>query len=70
MSKKPDHAKHSAGGAGREALAPDMLLFIRLVAATVIFAVSLIVKMPAFASILLLVLSCSRRRATVYAFRL
>ena len=59
MSKKPDHAKHSAGGAGREALAPDMLLFIRLVAATVIFAVSLIVKMPAFASILLLVLSAA-----------
>lgn len=59
MSKKPDHAKHSAGGSGREALAPDMLLFIRLVAATVIFAVSLIVKMPAFASILLLVLSAA-----------
>lgn len=59
MSKKPDHAKHSAGGAGREALVPDMLLFIRLVAATVIFAVSLIVKMPAFASILLLVLSAA-----------
>lgn len=59
MSKRPDHAKHSAGGAGREALAPDMLLFIRLVAATVIFAVSLIVKMPAFASILLLVLSAA-----------
>lgn len=59
MSKKPDHAKYSAGGAGREALAPDMLLFIRLVAATVIFAVSLIVKMPAFASILLLVLSAA-----------
>ena len=59
MSKKPDHAKHSAGGSGREALAPDMLLFIRLVAATVIFAVSLIVKMPAFASILLLALSAA-----------
>lgn len=59
MSKKPDHAKHSAGGPGREALAPDTLLFIRLVAATVIFAVSLIVKMPAFASILLLILSAA-----------
>lgn len=57
MSQRSDHAKHTAKSAGREAGALDTILVIRLVVASVIFSVSLIVKMPAFVSILLLVIA-------------
>ena len=55
MRQKSDQAKHTAGG---EAGSFDTILIIRLIIASIIFAVSLIVnKLPGFVSILLLSLS-------------
>lgn len=59
MSQRSDHAKHTSSSGSREAVTPDTILVIRLVVASVIFAVSLIVKMPAFVSTLLLILSAA-----------
>ncbi len=57
MSQKSDHLKHKASGTSNAALSLDTILVIRLVIASVIFAVSLIVKMPALASTGMLVLA-------------
>ncbi len=57
MTRRSDSAKHTARDSGREAASSDIILVARLVAASVIFAVSLIVKMPDFVSVILLVLA-------------
>lgn len=59
MSQKSEHAKHSTGGADKAVIPSDTLMVIRLLVATVIFAVSLIVKMPSFVSIILLIVSAA-----------
>lgn len=75
MSQRPAHAKHTApparkappirvqkaaGGAAPKSAAPDIkLLLIRLVLASVLFAVSLIVKMPSFVKVILLILAAA-----------
>ena len=59
MSQKPEKNKHEAMKKKPESSAPNTntMIVIRLVVASVIFAVSLIVKMPEFLSIILLVLA-------------
>ena len=57
MSPKSDHVKHKASAPAKEPAALDTILVIRLVIASVIFAVSLIVKMPTLVSIALLIVA-------------
>ena len=59
MSQKPEKNKHETMKKKPENSAPNnnTMIVIRLVVASVIFAVSLIVKMPEFLSIILLVLA-------------
>lgn len=57
MSQKPEKSKHEAAPNKQESSMPNTVMVIRLVIASVIFAVSLIVSMPEFLSIILLVLA-------------
>lgn len=59
MSQKPEKSKHEAVKKTLESSVPNnnTMIVIRLVVASVIFAVSLIVNMPEFLSIILLVLA-------------
>lgn len=61
MSQKPEKSKHETMKKKPENSAPNnnTMIVIRLVVASVIFAVSLIVKMPEFLSIILLVLAAA-----------
>lgn len=61
MSQKPEKNKHETMKKKPENSAPNnnTMIVIRLVVASVIFAVSLIVKMPEFLSIILLVLAAA-----------
>lgn len=60
MSKKSDHAKHTANTASRPAVSEktlELIKVVKLVVASVIFTVSLIVKMPNLVGTILLILS-------------
>ena len=61
MSQKPERSKHEAVKSKPESIMPNTttMMVIRLVIASVIFAVSLIVSMPEFLSIILLVLAAA-----------
>ena len=61
MSQKPEKNKHETVKKKPESSVPNnnTMIVIRLVVASVIFAVSLIVKMPEFLSIILLVLAAA-----------
>lgn len=61
MSQRPEKSKHEAVKKKPEVIMPNnsTLIVIRLVVASVIFAVSLIVSMPEFLSIILLVLAAA-----------
>ena len=61
MNHKPEINRHETARKKPEINAPNnnTIIVIRLVVASVIFAVSLIVNMPEFLSIILLVLSAA-----------
>ena len=61
MSQRPERSKHEAAKKKPESQLPNnnTLMVIRLVVASVIFAVSLIVSMPDFLSIILLVIAAA-----------
>jgi len=60
MSQKPEKSKHEAAPTKQESSMPNnTVMVIRLVVASVIFAVSLIVSMPEFLRIILLVLTAA-----------
>ncbi len=57
MKKKAEHARHVTPKASVDSGLFDTMLLIRLVLSSLIFAVSLVVKMPDFVSLILLALS-------------
>ena len=70
MSQRPERSKHEAAKKKPESQLPNnnTLMVIRLVVASVIFAVSLIVSMPDFLSIILLVIAAAAARGVPVHF--